>query len=530
MDAVNLTGEEMLDWAEPSADRPGSSAVLNQAVRDVITPGERVLLAGYADEGLIRSLTSAGTHVDLLLRGLTDAESAKTAYADLAVTVHSGSLNMFPESGYDVVLALGGTARLNTPEHVLSWPDAVAALRRTVRPGGTVAVVVANPFGVDRIADPRSGVRTTDDDWPAGTAARTVTGLADALRTLELTDVRTFALFPGVEVPTAIVERAAMSETFAGVITSAWSSSPQHPAVTDLRRLVREAIRAGLGVELAPAWLFVGHTGPAGASGAAPARAYADRPVAPELAVVQAYRADGSTGWHREPLGDRSPKTSGKVMRSPEKLAGPVNAGPLLEDILLDACGQHDLTTVRTLLSRYAKWVTDAGATLDNVVVTGDELELLDPSWELSGETTAEVLTTRACLRLARRLQSGAYEHPWPAGVTVERLTISLVATAGLTVSPDDVRTAAELDAEIADAMGVPVEESTAPLGHREALATVSRLTVALEEAQAQAKGLDELVAKRDRQMADLRRSITFRIGRVVTGPLSALKKARRRR
>ncbi|MEV6967378.1 hypothetical protein AB0M47_19965 [Hamadaea sp. NPDC051192] len=531
MDAVNLAGEEMLDWTEPPADRPGSTAVLSQAIRDLITPGGRVLFAGNDDEELIRSLVATGTHVDLLLRGHTDAETAQTAYAGLPVTVHNGSLNMFGETGYDAVLALGGIARLNTPEHVLSWPDAVAALRRTLRPGGTLAVVVANPFGVDRIADPRSGVRASNDDWPTGTASRPVTGLGDALATLDLADVRTLGLFPGLDAPTAVVERAALTEELSGLITSAWTWSPDHPVVTDPRRLVRDAIRAGLGCELAPAWLFVGHTGTP--TGSAPvATAYADRPFAPDFAVVQVLRADAD-GWHREPAGEPVQRTKNGFTRSPELLAGRVSAGPLAEDVLLDACGQHDLATVRTLLTRYVAWLRTRdgriGATLDNVVDTGDGLELFDPSWASTTEPTAETAATRAFLRFAQRLRSGAYENPWPVGVSVERLTITLAATAGLTITPDDVRAAADLDAEIAAALGEPTGESTAPEGQREALATVARLTTALAEAQAQATFLEELVAKRDRQLADLRRSVTFMIGRVVTGPLSALRKARRR-
>ncbi|MEV0273165.1 hypothetical protein AB0H43_30680 [Hamadaea sp. NPDC050747] len=531
MDAVNLAGEEMLDWAEPPADRPGSSAVLSWAIRDLLTPGGRVLIVGYRDDDLIRSLLATGTRVDLLLRGLTDAETAAAAYAELPVTVHNGSLNLFAGTGYDTVLALGGLARLNTPESVLSWPEAVATLRRKLRPGGTLAVVVANPFGVDRIADPGSGVRATDEDWPAGTAMRTVTGLGDALATLDLADVRTFGLFPGLAAPTAVVERAALTETLTGVIASAWTWSPEHPAVTDPRRLVRDAIRAGVGCELAPAWLFVGHTGtPTGTLSAA--TAYADRPVAPELAVVQALRSDAG-GWHREPLGDLAPKSSGKITRSPELLAGKLSAGPLAEDVLLDACAQHDLATVRTLLSRYVDWLSSIdqriGATLDNVVVTEDGLELFDPSWASSAEPAADIVATRGFLRFAQRLRSGAYENPWPVGTTTERLTITLAATAGLTITPEAVRTAAELDAEIATATGEPVGQSAAPLGQREALATVARLTAALDEAQAQTKFLTDLVAKRDRQLVELRRSVTFMIGRVVTGPLSALRKAVRR-
>jgi hypothetical protein len=469
VDGIDLAGEEMLDWAESA----GSSGVLTLAIRDLITPGSRVLLIGSADD-LVRSLVTDGASVDLLLRGTSDALQASAAYAGLPVSVHSGSLHMFGETGYDVVLALGGIARLSTPERVLSWPEAAAALRRAVRPGGTVAVVVANPFSVDRIVDPRHGVRTSDDDWPAGTATRTVTGLGDALTTLDLADVRTFGLFPGLDAPAAIVEREILAngaDGIAGPISATWASSPEHPATTDPHRLLRDAIRAGLGCELAPAWLFVGHTG--------------------------------------APLG---------TIKEPKAYAaGKIDRGPLLEDVLLDACDQHDLTTVRALLTRYVQQLGDVGVAFDNVVDTGDGLEVLDQSRAYAADASTTVTTIRALVRFARRLLAGAYEHPWPAGITAERLTITLAATAGLTISADDVCAAAELE-----------PESPTPMGHREALATLARLTSALETAQAQIKFLDATVAERDRQLAELRRSITVRLGRVVARPMSVLKIARR--
>ncbi|NUT35984.1 MAG: hypothetical protein HOV79_23260, partial [Hamadaea sp.] len=310
----------------------------------------------------------------------------------------------------------------------------------------------------------------------------------------------------------------------------------------DPRRLARDAVRAGVGCELAPAWLFVGRIG-AGSADADETEpvAYTDLPLAAvELAVVQTLHRDPALGWRRRVLGVDQPRVSGRVTRSPKLLEGKVPAGPLLEEIVLDACARHDLGTVRDVLGRYARWLADPAqapaervfATLDNVVDAGQGLHSFDGSWSFARDVTAEVAAVRAFLRFARRLQSGAYENPWPVGTAAERLAITLATTAGLTVSDDEVRLAAEIDAEIDEVFGDadPTDPAgwTVPRGHREALATVAKLNAALADTRAQVKWLDETVAERDQRLmeaAKIRKSITFRIGRIFTLPISVLVK-----
>ena len=549
---VDLTGEEMLEWTDMPPREARKSSVLAYAVGKLLPPGGRLLLAGAHDAELIRGLADAGASIDLLLRSLADAQAARIEHADIPVKVHCGSLNTFPGSGYDAVVALGGVAVLATPEQALSWPDAVAALRDAVRPGGTMVIAVPNAFGLDRVVDPRHGVRDTNDAWPTGARARTVDGLADVLETLDLTTVRTFGLFPGLDAPTVVIEREMLAggpdaRGLATVVAAAWTFQPDRPAVTDPRRLARDAFRAGLGCELAPAWLFVGETG---AQPATPqvveTVAFADLPVLePDLAIVQSLRPDITGGWRREPLGTRLPRVAGRLTRSPDLLEGRVAAGLSLEELLIDACDQHDSATVRALLTRYAQWLSESGlpasglpfASLDNVVDTGQGLHLFDPSWSYAGQVTAPVAAVRAMLRFARRLQSGAYEHPWPVGATLERLAVTLATTAGLTISADEVRAAVELDAELGEVFGDdgaadPAPGWTTPRGHREALATVARLRAALTDAEAQVAWLDQTVADRDLRLAEaakVRRSITFRIGRLFTYPVSLLVRALRR-
>jgi SAM-dependent methyltransferase len=558
---VDLTGEEMLEWTDMPSREARKSSVLAYAVGKLLAPGGRLLLAGAHDAEFIRGLADAGASIDLLLRGLADAQAARIEHADIPVKVHCGSLNTFSETGYDAVVALGGVAVLATPEQALSWPDAIAALRRAVRPGGTMVVAVPNTFGLDRVVDPRHGVRDTNDDWPSGAPERTADGLADVLGTLDLANVRTFALFPDLDAPTAVIERGLLAggpdaRGLATVVAATWTFQQDRPAVTDPRRLARDAIRAGLGCELAPAWLFVGEAGsqqPAEAQLAGPV-AFVDLPLLePDLTVVQSLQPEVTGGWRREPLGARLPRVAGRLTRSPDLLQGTVAAGESLEELLIDACGRHDLATVRALLIRYAQWLDESGlppsglpfASLDNVVDTGLGLHLIDPSWSYAGQVTAPVAATKAMLRFARRLQSGAYEHPWPVGATQERLAVTLATTAGLTVSEQDVRAAVELDAELGEVFGDtlgevfgdtgdtdPAHGWTIPRGHREALATVARLNAALADAQAQVAWLDQTVADRDRRLAEaakVRKSITFRIGRVFTFPVSVLVRALRR-
>lgn len=543
---VSLTGEEMLEWTDMSSDPRTGSAVLTRAVLDALPTGGRVLLAGPHGDELIARLAAAGATVEQLVRSLADAQTSRLDHADVPVKVHCGSLTTFDGGDYDAVIALGGVAVLISPEQQLSWTEALSRLRRATRPGGMIAVALPNSFGLDRVADPRHGVRDTDADWPSGgPTSQTVTGLDAARRALDLAGLRTFALFPDLATPTTVVEDRCLAgpsaDGLATAVAAAWAARSDTPTVADPRRLARDAVRAGLGCELAPAWLFVGRTGASLDAEEPEPVAYTDLPLAePDLGVVQTLRRDPAVGWQRQALGTEQPRVAGRVTRSPKLLEGKVPAGPLLEEIVLDACARHDLGTVREILGRYARHLADPAqtpadrvfATLDNVVDAGQGLHPFDPSWSYARDVTPQVAAVRAFLRFARRLQSGAYENPWPVGSTAERLAITLATTAGLTVTDEEVRLAAEIDAELDQVFGDadPTDPAgwTVPRGHREALATVAKLNAALADTRAQVAWLDETVAERDQRLmeaAKIRKSITFRIGRIFTLPISTLVK-----
>lgn len=434
-----LIGAEMLNWsdlgpvdARPAADGPAAAALLAAALQ----PSDTVLLAGPHSMDLIAEVASRVATVDVLVRSAPDAEEiAEVVAQPLADNkVFCGALDRFTPaygnaSGYDVVVALDGLDRLVGPDtSKLTWSDALAALQDRLAPSGRLLLAAENQFGLERLLQPAiTAALPRNDDWarnltdvpPAGLKP-VRTALAEA--GLEVSE--TYAVFPALidaqvaltdgsgPLPTAAAARA-MAERYAG------------PTLMDPYFLVQDTARAGLSIDLAPAWYFV--------------TAVADLPAALPADAV------------------------------------PGGSGVLLEEYLLAALRVDDQAAVRRTIPEYVKWLrkcrTDKAqlATADNVIIDGASFRLFGHREPV--EARGDALVVAHLGRFAQRAMESGSRQPWPAGGYPEGLTARLASMVGITVTK-------RLS---------PPRELIRPLGSAEQLETVARLSEELALASARA-------------------------------------------
>jgi hypothetical protein len=251
------------------------------------------------------------------------------------------------------------------------------------------------------------------------------------------------------------------------------------------------------------------------------------------------------------------------VTRDPARLAGPVPSGRSLDELLLAACARGDLPGLRGLIRSYARWLADqaAGGELPgtlvfaettNVVVAGDpgRFAVLDPSWELAGPVPFRPALGRLLRQFALRLVTGGHRHPWPSTLDLDGIAATLLAMAGYPGDRGLLGGAVLLEAELAAAReGLPavgearlIAELTqgappSPLSHRDALRAVRRLAAGLRQERGRADWLDARLhdaeavadrgkkleaecARRQAELRAVRRSASFRLGRMITFPV----------
>ncbi|GAA4943232.1 class I SAM-dependent methyltransferase [Actinoplanes utahensis] len=412
---ITMIGGEMPDYAE---ERPPAAGPLYRHLIDWLPAGIRVLVAGPHDAELVGALADR-RDVTCLLRSQPDAESL--AARELSgVTVVCGDLSKLTEADrYDAVIALDGARRLCSPEGPqLDWTESVRALKRTLRPGGTLLLTVENELGVHRLVDP--GVPTaarTGDAWHPLADFGSAPGRADRLAALlgaeGLPVAGLAAAWPLPAHPTLLVTPETLKygplDALAALAAAAVAPAYRGRSVlSDPRRLAAASVRRGIGAELAPAWLAVAQRA---------TRPDQNVPVPPALiagpggSIAEVTKApDG--GWLR------------RAVQGPPELNGPLPAGKLLEEQLLSAALGHDLPALRRLLTGWmaALPTVDAG----DVLVDGDRFTRLDLTPERPD----------ALARFAHTLATGGYHHPWPGITAPDRLAEVLAGAAGLTTAP----------------------------------------------------------------------------------------------
>ena len=449
---IRLIGGEMPGWNE---DRPPAGGALYGYLTDQLPAGSRVLVAGPHDPALIEAL-AARTAVTCLVRSQPEAERLDARGLD----VLCGTLTKLTDADrWDAVVALDGVGRLCSVEGPqYDWTECLRALRNVLLPGGLLLLTVENELGVHRLVDPAAPTAAqTDDAWrPLGEFDDSRPGsparLADRLATEELALDWLGAAWPSPAAPTLVATADALLTGPAGALSAAAASAvasayADRAVLSDPRRLAAAAVRAGLGPELAPAWLVLARLAPAPPATGAPETATPLR-LPPVL------------------LGDGPP-------------AGPLPTGRLLEELLLTACLRHDLPAVRGLLTGWMAAVPDAGP--ENVVVAGETFTKLDPGVP----PRADVLRC-----FATTLLTGGYAHPWPAATDLRTLTAILHAAAGLP----------------GDQPAIPTDEDPPiPNSRREQEEQLRSLRRLLADAEARAEVYEQEIAKRDAELTKAR-------------------------
>ncbi|GAB2563759.1 hypothetical protein GCM10027269_17560 [Kribbella endophytica] len=467
---------ELLNWSDlhPSDGRPAiGGPVAAELLAAAVRPTDSVLVAGPHSLELLEQIAKTAASVDVLARSAPDAEEIAKA---LGVRVFCGTLDHFgPEHGeasYDTVVALDGIPRLIGPDTlVMPWADGLAVLKSRLAPGGQLLLGAENSFGIERLVQPDPTVTVPrDEDWPAdvrGDAAAPAgfKSVVSALEAAELPVTSTYAVYPNL-VGASVGLSAVDGPLAAAVVARAVAAKFSGPTLTDPYRTTQEAIAAGLGVELAPAWLFV----VGGAADAAPAQLPAG--VVPE------------------------------------------GSGVLVEEELLTALRIDDHAALRRIVPAYVEWLraqdaaTAAVASPDNVIADGTSYRLFGTAPAL--ESTGDALVVAQLGRFVRRSLETGSRQPWAAGSAPRDLTARLASMAGITVTD-------ELWAAVADS-----NEMIRPQGSTEQLATIARLSQELADASAQATWFEG-------QLKGIRRSKPYRVGQAVLNPARVVVKRVRR-
>jgi len=490
-----MIGGEMPSFTE---DRPRAGGVLYGHLAEQLPAGARVLVAGPHDDALIDAV-AARSPVTCLVRSQPEADELDAR----GLRVLCGSLaKLNGDEQYDAILALDGLGRLCSVEGPqLDWADCLQALHHALRPGGTLLLAVENELGLHRLVDLGSATSAhTDSDWSPlgefGAKPGNPARLSAHLAAEGLTVSWLGAAWPLPEAPTLIATPEALGDGPAGVLSAltaraAGDAYAGKEVLSDPRRLAAAAVRDGMGLEFAAAWLVSAHRAPMPDAGPAlPPVLIGDGPV-----VELAPGGDGV--WNRRVLRE-------VPGRDGSGLDGPVPAGRLLEELLLAACLRHDLPIVRRLLTGWAS--AQPGATADNVVVHQDSYAVLDPSVPPQ---------TDVIRRFAQTLIGGGYAHPWPAAVKLETLTSILHSAAGL---PGDVP---------------PTSPEELPASRREQEEQLRALRRQLADADARAQRFERELEKRDKELRKARTqiaafsgSVSFRVAKLGMG---VARKARNR-
>ncbi|GIE98366.1 hypothetical protein [Paractinoplanes rishiriensis] len=480
---IRLIGGEMPAWTET---RPPAGGALGAYLADQLPAGLNVLVAGPHEDALIDALAGR-TAVTCLVRSQPEAIALHARGRD----VLCGSIAKLTDADrWDVVVALDGLDRLCSVEGPqFDWAESLLALKRALRPGGTLLLAVENELGVHRLVDPAAATSAQDDSaWrPLGeydtTRPGNPTRLAARLAAEGLAVDWLAAAWPTPQSPTMIATPNALQDGPAGALAAAAASAvgaayAARSVLSDPRRLTAAAIRAGVGPEFAASWLVAAHLAPRPAATLAlPPVLLSTRPApagpgrAGGEAVVEV--APGPDGvWVRRVVG-------GGPQGDVPGLAGPLPPGRLLEELLLGACLRHDLPVLRRLLTGWTAALPEVGA--DNVVVHRDAYACLDPGVPAQPDVLH---------RFAGTLIDGGYHHPWPAASDVPALTDLLRAAAGL---PDDAPDAPMV-------AGPPLPDSRRE--HEEQLRAVQRR---LADAVSRNEWYERELDRRDRELRKMR-------------------------
>ncbi|MBL7257367.1 hypothetical protein [Paractinoplanes lichenicola] len=463
-------GGEMFAWSDrdPQRSQPlPRGAVLRHLLRQYAGPGRTVLVAGPHSEEVVAALADTGASVSWLLRSLIDAEEA--ARGNSRITVLAGAaVKLDAAEKFDLVVAADGVDRLNSAEgEQMSAAQLVDRLAEAVQPDGVLLLMHDNRLGVHHTVRLEPGARERlDSDW-YNTDDETDTQrpasqeqLTARLAQSGLTVAAAYAAFPEPAAPTVLVGEGllgevasplrprlgtALSQAFAGAFRG-------RPVLSDPRRLVNRALRAGAEGTVAPAWLVIAR-GP----GAAPAVEGHELLIGDARGTF-AYEVTSAGDQVRttvlEPL--EGPIEREGLRRISEPTAPGADVGYVLEERLEHLAATSDLRRMRVELAQYDAWLRSqaqdglltgpvAVAGLADVFVTEDGPALLPTNWEPVESVALETAEIRAVWSFAVQLITSGQPHPWPITSNAVDLTATILGMVGQGIAADSVRAAVEL-------------------------------------------------------------------------------------
>jgi len=580
----------MLEWSDLTKESsPGAAAPLLGFVVGTGTMPKSVLVLGARASHLVEQLPD-GVDVDLLVRGLPDARKLATlSRLRSGVTVYCGGLDRFDTEGpYDLIVALGTPSDLLSPDSVgIGHHELLRKLAGWLSPDGTLVASVENELGFDKQF--RMKVREAydgDDMWHRGASgfedrALYYRELAGALESANLVPDFIYAGFPATDSLSVLIASATVDEPAVASTAAALTARMEQthfsgqPSLVNAYDMSLRLFESGLTMQFAPQWIVVARP-----LGEAVTPRATDRDPLPALiasedtgrsewrALTTVQLQDGRWTHQSRPVSTLTEMRERRVLRDYSELPVLVPEGPTLEALLRRACAAGSIAPVRSLLQRYAAWLSDselwpngsAGERLfavpSNVVVTQNGLACFDGSWRWTARLDPDILIVHGLRDFARRLLRSGAEHPWTPDISPDALTQTLAAMAGVEWLPHQVTVVARVEAELetvlhggdtsyeAQAYAANMDggasqyaTSGGPLrGYREALASSGRLAQALHEREGQVAWLEATLIARDIRvgemagtLAAIHGSVSFRIGRALTWPLRVMVLAVRR-
>lgn len=486
-------GGEMFAWNDPAVRE---NALLTHMIVGLGGPGRTVLVAGPHPDGVVAALTAGGAEVTWVLRSLGDAERAARTHP--AITVLAGAFGKADlTGGYDLVVAADGIQRLNSAEgDQLPSGELLDRLAGAVRPGGALLLMHDNQLGVHHTVRLDPGRRLRDDtawysadepsaDYPAARAQLTAR-LADAGLAVGMA----YAAFPEPSAPAVLIGGDVLGDVSSplrpwirSVLTQAYTTAFRaRPVLSDPRKLISRALRAGAEDTVAGGWLVV---------------AYAPGDSEPSGTRHEVLVGDVRGVYTIESGGPRmlAPQ-SGRTEAPGLRHAGfvPLAAGYQLEERLFELCAVADVRQLRREITRYEAWLSagPAGgsrmlADLSDIVIAEDGPAVLSARWEPVEPVSVQIALVRALWQFAVRLITWGRPHPWPITASAADLAAILVGMAGRSLADEDLRAAIDLQMAIDSAEFdlKPSEQQT----HRLALLAVQPGTAPVDVA-----GYEELV------------------------------------
>lgn len=463
-------GGEMFAWTDFDPRRGPAlprGTVLRYLLAQLGGNGRTVLVAGPHADDLVDSLIDAGAVVTWLLRSLSDAERAATRHP--SVTVLSGAaVKLDREAQFDLVVAADGVDRLNSAEgDQMSVAEVIRRLAGAVRPGGALVLTHDNHLGLHHIVRLEPGAREAKDaawypmndhdpDRPASRAE-----LVERLTEAGLVVDVAYAAFPEPAVPTVLVGdgllgnvssplRPRLSTALNQAYTTAYRA---RPVLSDPRRLVNRALRAGSEDAVAAGWLVV-----ARAPGADPGGVVGRHDLLiGDVRGSFTYEVSADGPDVRTTVLERSqPVERAGLRRISEPSAPGADTGYVLEERLLHLCATADLRGLRSELAQFDAWLRGqaqdglltgavALAGLADVFVTESGPTLLPTRWEPIEPVPVDTAATRALWQFAVHLIVSAQPHPWLITSSAVDVTAALAGMVGRAVADAEVRAAVDL-------------------------------------------------------------------------------------